>query len=492
MKRCLLVLTCLALGGSGVYVGQSFLQGQAPVNAGGRAVAVPKELTSYRDIVKKVAPAVVSIEAQARGRARLNQRPDDMRLPPGADLFGGRARRIDDEDSPSRIGFGSGFLISPKGVILTNNHVVAGAEQVVVQLSDGRKFTSKQIKTDPMTDLAIVTVESKLPLPFLEMGDSSEMEVGDRVLAVGAPFGLTGTVTHGIISNKGGVLGKLEMNRYNDFLQTDAAINPGNSGGPLINLEGKVIGINSAIKSRTGGFQGIGLAISSNLGKWVADQLLANGSVKRGYLGVALRDVSEEGAKELGLKEARGVRIMQVLPDAPGERAGLKNGDVILSMQGKPIQNRRVLQMLVARLPVGKPVELIVFRDGAEKTMKVTIDEQPKDFATPKTSSRVPVLNLPAAGIAVTELTADLAEELGFPETVKGVLIVRVAADGLAAQAGLRAGMVILSANKTAVTTPRELAEVIKEGSTSTGITLRARTARGAAQTFVLKAKEGE
>jgi serine protease Do len=490
MKRCLLIVTCLALGGTGTYVGRSFLQGQAPINAGGRVAVIPKELTSYRDIVKKVTPAVVSIEAQARGGRERQQRPDDMQLPADRRLFSDRPLPIDD-DNPSRIGFGSGFLISPKGVVVTNNHVVAGAEQVLVQLHDGRTFSSKQIKSDRMTDLAIITLDSKQPLPYLEFGDSSEMEIGDRVLAVGAPFGLTGTVTHGILSNKGGVLGKLEMNRYNDFLQTDAAINPGNSGGPLINLEGKVIGINAAIKSRSGGFQGIGLAISSNLGKFVSEQLLANGVVRRGYLGVSLRDVTAEGAKELGLKEARGVRIMEVLPDAPGERAGLKSGDVIVGLEGKNIQNRRMLQLMVAGLPVGKAVEVKVLRDGVEKTLKVTIDEQPKDFGTPKEAT-IPVLSIGKVGVEVTDLTPDLAEELKYPETVKGVLVLRVAVDSLAAQAGLRRGMVIVSVNKKAVTSARALAEAIKNGSTATGITVRARTPSSSPRTFVLKDKEND
>src|SRR5205823_5715105 len=208
-----------------------------------------------------------------------------------------------EEEGPSEqfIGFGSGFIVDPKGVVLTNNHVVDGATEVEVTLHDGRKFTSKDIKTDEKTDLAIVRLDTKgASLPYLELGDSASMEIGDRVLAVGAPFRLTGTVTSGIISAKGRY--GLGLNKYEDFLQTDAAINPGNSGGPLVNLDGKVIGVTSAIKSRSGGFQGVGLAISSNEARKIMRRLHEHGVVRRGYLGVQIRDVEEETAKKYGLK----------------------------------------------------------------------------------------------------------------------------------------------------------------------------------------------
>jgi len=302
MNRFALVLTCVLLGGvAGGLVGRPLLQGQAPPAPPALPV-IPKELSSYRDIVKKVLPAVVSIESRtkvARTRQPRRAQPfDDQQLPPELRRFFEGMPRVqprdqeDDEDDsgPGRVGFGSGFIVDPKGVILTNFHVVDGADQVEVQLLDGRKFVSKDIKTDPKSDLAIVRIQPKGTLPFLELGDSDAMEIGDRVLAVGAPFGLTGTVTHGIISAKGR---SLRMNLYEDFLQTDAPINPGNSGGPLVNLEGQVIAINSAIKSRSGGFQGVGMAIASNLAKNIMGQLLKDGVVRRGYLGVQIRDIQD-------------------------------------------------------------------------------------------------------------------------------------------------------------------------------------------------------
>jgi serine protease Do len=485
MKRCFLVVSCVLLGGLGAWLGQSLLQGQANVPA-----AIPKELASYRDVVKKVLPAVVSIEAQAKAGAGRPRRPDDTQLPGDLRPFFGRPQPVDDE-SPARIGFGSGFLVSAKGVVVTNNHVVDGADRVVVQLRDGRKLTSTKIKTDPKTDLAIVLLESKQLLPALEFGDSSDMEIGDRVLAVGAPFGLTGTVTHGIISSKGRAL---RMNMYEDFLQTDAAINPGNSGGPLISLDGKVIGVNSAIKSRTGGFQGIGLAIASNLVKQIVAALLKDGVVRRGYLGVGIRDVDEEVAKELSLKDATGVQITRIFPDAPGDKGGLKRGDVILRLGGKAVKDGRDLQTVVAGLPLGKPIEVRIIRGGKERTMKVTIEEQPKAFG----NTRAPMVPEPGrgaivvekAGVTVADLTDELAEALGYPETVKGALITRLDRSGLAARAGLRAGMVIVSVDKKAVKTARECGRAIAGGSTEKGITVRARSPRGELKTFVLKNEE--
>jgi serine protease Do len=485
MKRCFLIFTCLTLGGLGSWVGQSLLPVHARVAEGGpAATAIPKEMASFRDVVKKVLPAVVSIESQAKAGRVKPPRDGDMHLPGGVDPFG-PPRRID-EDGPSRIGFGSGFLISAKGVVVTNNHVVEGADQAVVVLRDGRKFTSTKIKTDPKSDLAIIQLDTKQALPWLEFGNSDDMEIGDRVLAIGAPFGLAGTVTHGIISSKGRAL---RMNMYEDFLQTDAAINPGNSGGPLVSLDGKVIGINSAIKSRTGGFQGIGMAISSNLGKTIVKALLEYGVVRRGYLGVGIADVNEDSAKELGLKEAKGVEITRVYPDAPGAKGGLERGDVILALGGKPVKDSRSLQSVVASLPLGKPIEVKIVRGGKDKTLKITIEEQPRDFGTARTLAPESIIN-EKAGLAVTDLTTDLGRALGYPRSVKGALITRVERSGLAFASGLRAGMVILSVDKKSVATAKAASEALTAGSTAKGIAVQARLPDSGPRTYVLKEEE--
>jgi serine protease Do len=321
------------------------------------AAPIPQELTSYRAVVKNVVPAVVSIESRAKARRALRLR--------------------DDGNRSVELGLGSGVIVDPNGVFLTNYHVIEGADFVDVRLADGRKFTSQDMVGDKKTDLAIVRIKADNPLPFLTLGDSSQMEVGDRVLAVGAPFGLAGSVTHGIISAKSR---NLRLNVYEDFLQTDAAINPGNSGGPLISLDGKVIGINSAIKSRSGGFQGVGLAISSNLAQTIMTQLLKDGIVHRGYLGVGIREVDQEVADALKVKQNTGVLVTQVFPKSPGAKSGLKAGDIVTTLAGKPVHDGAGFQKIVLGVPVGQAVEVTYLRDGQRKSAKVVIEDQPEDY----------------------------------------------------------------------------------------------------------------
>jgi serine protease Do len=350
MRRWPLALCCLIAGGlAGAFLAGPLLQGQAPP-----APAVPRELTSYRQVVKKVLPAVVSIEAPGRKTAG--------------------------DHEPPEVGFGSGVVIDPAGVILTNYHVVAGAEEVVVYLSDGSKVKTRDILTDSKTDVALVRIEPPGKLAALPLGDSDAMEIGDRVLAIGAPFGLTGSVTHGIISSKGRAL---HMNMYEDYVQTDAAVNPGNSGGPLVNLSGEVIGINSVIKSKDGGFQGVGLAISSNLARRIMGRLLRDGVVRRGYLGVQVGDIEDPAvARRVGVPEKGGVLVRQVFPNTPGQKGGLRKGDVITAIAGKPIGSTLKMQSVVADLPPGKATTVTVLRDGRAQTLRVTIEEQPGDFGT--------------------------------------------------------------------------------------------------------------
>jgi serine protease Do len=354
-SRSALIVTCLALGSAGGYMINSAI---GPVHAEQKvSPVVAKELTSYRTIVKDVVPAVVSIDSKVKAKRGMRFRPD--------------------REGNIELGLGSGVIIDAEGTILTNYHVVDGAEFVEVHLADGRTFTSHDMAGDKKTDLAIVKIKADKPLPFLTLGDSSQMEVGDRVLAVGAPFGLASSVTHGIISAKARNMG---LNAYEDFLQTDAAINPGNSGGPLISLDGKVIGINSAIKSRSGGFQGVGMAISSNLAKSVMTQLMKDGTVHRGYLGVAVSDVNSEVAQELHVKEHAGVVITRVFPKSPAAKGGLKPGDVVTTIAGKPIHEGGELQKLILSLPLNQPVEVAFLRDGETKTAKVVVEEQPEDY----------------------------------------------------------------------------------------------------------------
>jgi serine protease Do len=493
MMRWSLVAGCFALLTFGGFVAlNSGLQSQQPTPP-----ALPKELYSYRDIVKRVLPAVVSIESEAKAKARgkLKQSPkrpqqfDDPRIPEEFRKFFDQFPDQMPDETP-HMGFGSGFIIDAKGVILTNWHVVKGADHVNVQLKDGRKFTSRDIKGDQKTDLAIVRIQpgDQGPLPFLELGDSDAMEIGDRVLAVGAPFGLTGTVTQGIVSAKG--RNGLQMNMYEDFIQTDAAINPGNSGGPLVNLEGKVIGINSAIKTRSGGSQGIGLAVASNLARNIVQALEKEGIVHRGYLGIQIADLAPAVAKRLGVKQDAGVVVGDVIDDSPAAKAGLQPGDVIIKLGNKTVKEGRELQTAVAGLPLHKPVDLTVVRDGKTRVLPVTIEEQPREFGlarspTPSQKPENPTsVDVEKLGLQLSDLTPDAAEELGYRKNVKGVLITNVDASSPAWEAGLRKGMVIAKVDQKAVKSPAAAQQALEKANLDRGALLQVHTPRG--MNFVL------
>ncbi len=487
----------------GRWAGPQEAQGQAQ-----QAPAIPAELTSYRDVVRQVLPAVVSIESKLKPQARRQetanntprrrpraQAPDFPGLPEDFRRFFEEMERQQEEQGPQgpserNLGFGSGFLIDPAGVILTNFHVVHGADAVEVTLQDGRKFTSSDFKSDESTDLAIVRIKADGALPALRFGDSSRMQIGDRVLAVGAPFGLTGTVTHGIISATGRDIG---LNRYDDFLQTDAAINPGNSGGPLVNLAGEVIGVNSAIKSRSGGFQGIGLAISSNLARSIVSQLQTRGSVQRGYLGVEMaQDVAPAVAERLGMKNGQGVVVAAVRDSSPAAKAGLKVDDVIVGINGQPVHDNRGLVRAIGNLPVGKPVDVEVLRDGQTKKLSVTLEAMPQDYFSsrrPGQSRRLPrepeSVSVKDFGLSLTDLSGDRAEGYGVRG---GALIVKVDPDSAAADAGLSRGQVITKVDRKEVATADEAKEALEKGNRDKGVLVHVRTIDGATHIVLLKA----
>jgi serine protease Do len=449
-------------------------------------------MTSYRDVVKQVLPAVVSIESKGKITKVKQQaprpRPDDFRLP--EDL-----RRFFEETEPTpQTGFGSGFFIDASGVILTNAHVVDGADQVTVTLHDGRKVHSKEIKADSKTDLAVIILDSKSgPFPALALGDSDAYEIGDRVLAFGAPFGLTGSVTNGIVSAKG--RSALRMNIYEDFIQTDAAINPGNSGGPLVGLDGKVIGINAAIKSKSGGFQGVGLAVSSNLAKNVVHALRTDGVVRRGYLGVQIGDLQPEIAERLGVPKGTGVLVGDVLKGTPGDKGGLKAGDVITAIAGHTIKDGRGVQMTVANLPLKQAANFEVVRDGKRVVLPITIEEQPADFgradipAPQRTPSPADPQRLEKLGIEIADLTDDIAEGLGYRKGVTGVVITKVSA-GPAAEVGLRRGMLIAKVDGRRVGNATEARQAMESASLQRGILLQVQSPTGGTNFVLLQVRE--
>jgi serine protease Do len=452
-----------AVGGGLLATGISFLpiRGQAPTIVPppvAPLAVVAKDPWSFRDVVKKALPAVVNIDVKL-----LQKNPDDP-------------------------GFGSGVLIDASGVVLTNFHVVEGAESVEVQLQDGRKFTSKDIRKDAKSDLAVIVLKPDAPLPFLELGNSDAMEVGDRVLAVGAPFGLKGSVTHGIVSAKS--RNNLKLNQYEDFLQTDAAINPGNSGGPLINLDGQVIGVNSAIKTKTGGFQGVGLAISSNMAKDVSRQLLKDGIVRRGYLGVGLRELDEELAARSGLKRGSGSVVSKVYEGSPGAKAGLKVGDIITSLDGQPVGDPFTIPKLVAKLPLKQKAEIGIQRDGKNVVLELLVEEQPEAYAA-NSSKPEPAkgTHFAEVGITVAELAPAAAAQLGYPKGTVGVMVLAVAAGSPAANIGLARSQVIVKVDKIETPTVKAMADALALASREKGAVLSILRPNGEVTYSVLRVK---
>lgn len=395
-------------------------------------------------LIKELKPAVVNIGTTTRVKgSRLPSSPF-MQSPFGPSPFDEFFGRFFEEPRQQRgmkkRSLGSGFLISNDGYILTNYHVVANADEVSVKLSDGREFKAAVKGSDEKLDLALLKIESKSPLPAVQLGDSDAIEVGEWVLAIGNPFGLAETVTVGIVSAKGRVIGS---GPYDDFIQTDASINPGNSGGPLFNGKGEVIGINSAIIA---GGQGIGFAIPVNMAKSIIEQLKEEGRVTRGWLGVMIQPVTANLAQSFGLQEERGALISEVVTASPAAKAGLQPGDIILTFAGKKIQEMNDLPRLVAATPVNKKVKVTYLRDGKEAEASVVIDRlvdgEPGDTVS---DGSAPL------GMKVRELTAEFARQLRTKETA-GVVVAELDEEGIAAEAGILLNDIIKEVNGRKIT----------------------------------------
>jgi serine protease Do len=434
---------------------------------------------AFRSAAKQVLPTVVKIKTVTKPR-QIRGGPsgeNPFRGTPFEDFFddelpGFSWRRMPSVPQP---GLGSGVIIDSSGIVLTSNHVVAGADEVVVQLGDGRQFDVEDIKNDERTDLAVLRLKVDGSLPAARFGDSDQLEIGDWVLAIGHPFELQQSVSAGIISGKGRTLAAASRAR---FLQTDAAINPGNSGGPLVNLNGEVVGINTAIASRTGGYQGIGFAIPVNLAKWVTNQLIERGSVTRAYLGVVIENVTSEKADELHLPPKSGVLVTAVGDDSPAKKAGIGENDLIRSFDGHPIQNVSDLQELVERSQADSRHKIEILRDGKPLTLQVRVEAMPEDleasFGPRGTSEFYEDRRL---GLVVIH-SDDMARRLGYRDP-QGVLIMHVDPDQIAAQAGLGEGMLIVRVGKTRVGSVAEFREAIEKESLQEGITLEVRTPQG-------------
>ncbi len=421
-----------------------------------KGIATLRETSkAFVEVARKAIPAVVSVKVEKT----IKERGQSYYSPFDEDLlerfFGPRYYRRPPRER-QQVGQGSGFIISSDGYILTNNHVVGGADKIVVTLQDGKKFDdAKIIGTDPKSDVALIKIEGK-DLPVIELGDSDALDIGEWVIAVGSPFGLQATVTVGVVSAKSRGVGLAE---YEDFIQTDAAINPGNSGGPLLNIEGKAIGLNTAIFSQSGGYMGIGFAIPINLARSITDQLKKSGKVTRGYLGIVMHPekITPELAEVFGLKDNKGVLVTEVMPDSPAAKAGLKRRDIILEMDGDTVEDWQSFRNIVAMLEPGTKVTLKVFRDGKKKEIEVEIGSLEEGQVALGVSDVAEKL-----GLQVQDLTDELAKRFGY-EDAEGVIVTEVTNNSPADRAGIGAGMLIVSVNRQDVSTVKEFSEALKE-----------------------------
>lgn len=408
-------------------------------------------------IVRRVMPAVVNISTTRvikGGGNMFNGMPGPFGMP----IPDGRRKRRENS-------LGSGVIVDGRGYIITNYHVVDKADEISVVLADKRKFKAKIVGTDPKTDIAIIKINAR-HLPVVRWGNSDALEIGESVLAIGSPYGLSQTVTRGIVSAKGRAnVGILD---YENFIQTDAAINPGNSGGALVNMRGELVGINTAIFSRSGGSTGIGFAVPANMARQVMGALINQGKVTRGWLGVSIQDLDPALARNLGLDSTDGVLVSDIIPDTPAARAGVRSGDVIIRFDGKSIGDAHVLRNVVAATPVGKRVFIEVVRKGARKRLSVYISEQPKQLMRASrghTPGKIPA-GTAFVGVEVTNMTARIAGQLGV-NSAEGVVVTDVEVGTPAERAGLRSGDVILSIKDrptNSVNTYRRMASQLKPG----------------------------
>jgi len=414
-------------------------------------------LPSFTGVAKSVSPAVVNISITAAAApASLSQGgpPAGRQHDPFFDRFFGG------QPAPRTArSLGSGFVLTADGYIATNAHVVANASRVTVRLADKKEYTAKIVGVDEKTDVALIKIEPAAPLQPVELGDSGNLEVGEWVMAIGSPFGLEQTVTVGVVSAKARVLG---AGPYDDFIQTDAAINPGNSGGPLVDGEGRVVGINTAISSRSGGNEGVGFAIPVGLAKNVLDQLRANGHVERGWLGVGIQEVTPELASSFDLTDASGALVASIAPGGPAERAGLERGDVIVEFDGRPIADSHQLPALVAETQVGSQARLTVLRAGGRETLEVTIANLP-DEPERRLSARDGDATEAATrwGLAVTDITPQLARGNRLARD-HGVIVTGVEPSGPAAEAGIQAGDIVREVNRAAVESSTEFRDAVR------------------------------
>ena len=455
--RLLAAAAAIAITGS---IGAAAVTGApAIVSAEAATIApVPQQAApGFADMVERVMPAVVNISTTRKAEA--GGPIDFPQMRPGSP-FEDMLRRFFEQQQrgpgAETHALGSGFVVDPAGYVVTNNHVIDGASEIVVVLKDGEQLPAKLVGRDEKTDLALLKVETDKPLPAVQFGDSDSARVGDWVVAVGNPFGLGGTVTAGILSARGR---NLNSGPFDDFLQIDAPINPGNSGGPTFNAAGEVIGVNTAISSPNGGSVGIGFAVPAELAKMVVGELRENGRVDRAWLGVSIQQVTPDLAKALDLDKPKGALVAGVGDDSPAAKAGLKDGDVIVAFDGQAVDASHDLPRIVAAAPTGKPVPLSVWRDGRAVELKATLAKTPD---SQQAAAEQPGAHGEGLGLSLAAITPPLRRQLGIPDEVKGVLVSDVAPGSPAAETGIRQGDVIERVGRKQVASPHEAAEAIR------------------------------
>lgn len=423
---------------------------------------------AFVEISKRVVPAVVNISTTKITKG-LEQSPfaPFFQDPFFRRFFGDEFFR--DHEMPKRRreqSLGSGVVVSEDGYIITNNHVIAGADEIKVTLSDRRDFVGKLVGADPKTDIAVIKIKEN-DLPTIVWGDSDKIHVGEFVLAIGNPFGLNSTVTSGIISAKGRA--NVGIADYEDFIQTDAAINPGNSGGALVNIRGEIIGINTAIFTRSGGYMGIGFAVPTNMARSVMDSLVKEGRVTRGWLGVYIQDITPDLARQFKLSVNQGALVSDIIEGSPAEKAGFERGDVIVQYNGKEVENTGHLRNMVAQTAVSKVVDVKVIRDGREKALKVTIAELPAEVAKGERDEGGKVEGI-FEGVTVQNLTPEYRERLDIPDKIKGIVVTEVETASPAEESGLKAGDVILEINKKATKTVNDFNKILNDITKGEGV----------------------
>ena len=447
--------------------------------------------SSFADLAERVTPTVVNISAERTSVSGQRTVPQ-FQIPPGSPFepFFKEFFERYFEEAPTRppamrgTSVGSGFIIDSRGLIVTNNHVVRGADEITVTLHDGRQFEAELRGVDNNTDLALLSVAAKDPLPYAEFGDSDAVRVGDWVIAVGNPFGLGGTVTAGIVSARGR---DIRSGPLDDFLQIDAPINRGNSGGPLFDTSGRVVGVNTAIFSPSGGNVGIGFAIPARQAKDIIDDLATVGKVERGWMGVQIQILTEDIARSLGLEGAEGALVADVFEDSPAESAGIRIGDIVLEFGGKTVPSSRRLPHLVAQSETDEAVEVVVWRDGKRETLRLVVGLRPDaeglaDASSPGESDET---EQPSIGLELAPLTPALRARYELPDSVEGALVVEVDAGGAAAEKGMRAGDVIVRAGNRPVASPSDVSEVLARVTESGGDILLLLVERQGARQFI-------